>query len=321
MLCVVPLLRALRERYPHARLALLASPVNVDAMRGNRYIDEVILYDKVRFLDHGRLHPAVLIRFVRALREQRYSMAIVPSTVSTSLTSDLLAYLSGAQCRIGAGSLNGEPNRAAFLFTVPVTLDWSSSPDRHQTLRNLDIASSLELGTPRLSLEINLSDAEIEWGAEFLSQLKHGKRYAIGYHPGAGKPPNRWPSERFAALINKLSIELDAAVLVTCGPMDNRQVEEVEHGLNVAYQVMRNQPIRLVASVLRHLELVVTNDTGIMHVAAAVGVPVLSLFGPTRPEQWAPLGTRHRCIRGEGGDITMISLEEVIDTARSMLCS
>ncbi|RPH35250.1 hypothetical protein EHM92_06495, partial [bacterium] len=85
----------------------MASPVNVDVMRNNRYLDEVILYDKREFLDHGRLRPVSLLRFIRELRARRFTIAIVPATVSMSFTSDLLAYASGAHCRIGAGSLNG----------------------------------------------------------------------------------------------------------------------------------------------------------------------------------------------------------------------
>ena len=205
MLCVVPLLRALRQRYPDAYLALMASPVNVDVMRGNRYLDEVILYDKREFLEHGRIHLISLFKFVRRLRARKFSVALVPSTVSTSFTSDLLAYLSGAQCRIGAGTLNGHPNKSAFLFTVPLALDWNSTPDRHQTLRNLDSAADLDLGHPSdLSLEITLSAEEENAGRALVEQIKKGKRYAIGYHPGAGKPPNRWPSDRFASLISTL---------------------------------------------------------------------------------------------------------------------
>ncbi len=321
MLCVVPLLRALRHKYPHVHVALMASPVNIDVMRGNRYLDEVILYDKRVFLDHGRLHPLALLSFVRKLRQRKFTIAIVPSTVSTSFTSDFLAYLSGARCRIGAGSLNGSPNGSAFFFTLPVGLDWSSCPDRHQTLRNLDSAADLDLTIGDLSLEMTLSDEELENGRLFVQQIKKSSRFVIGYHPGAGKPPNRWPAEMFASLITILSAELDAAAIVTCGPMDLEQIKEVEKNLNTSYHSLINQPIRHVASTLKWLDLMITNDTGIMHVAAAVGVPVLSLFGPTSPEQWAPLGVRHRYIAGKDGDIRTIPLTDVLEKARLMICS
>ncbi len=321
MLCVVPLLRALREKYPNAVLALMASPVNIGVMEGNLYLDEVVLYDKRDFLERGRFHLITLLRFVRKLRERRFTIAIVPSTVSTSFTSDLLAYLSGARCRIGAGSLDGSSNVASFLFTLPVMLDWRSQPNRHQTLRNLDSAADLKLEASDLSLEMTLSSEEVEDGRLFVERIKQGSRYTIGYHPGAGKRPNRWPAERFATLISRLSGEVNAATVLTSGPMDMDVVKMVEARLNVRYHLLANQSIRRVASVLRWLDLMITNDTGIMHVAAAVGVPVLSLFGPTSPEQWAPLGARHRYIRGEEGDIATIPVDEVLEKARSMICS
>ena len=322
MLCVVPLLRALRQRYPDAYLALMASPVNVDVMRGNRYLDEVILYDKREFLEHGRLHLISFFKFVRSLRARKFTVALVPSTVSTSFTSDLLAYLSGAPCRIGAGVLNGHSNKSAFLFTVPLALDWESTPDRHQTVRNIDSAADLDLGHPsNLSLEITLLAEEEKAGHALVEQVKRGKRYVVGYHPGAGKPPNRWPSDRFASVISQLSKELDAAAIVTCGPMDLDVVKELEKGLDGSFYLLTGQPIRRVAAILKSVDLVITNDTGIMHVAAAVGVPVLSLFGPTSPEQWAPQGERHRYIAGENGDIRTIALEKVVENARSMICS
>jgi ADP-heptose:LPS heptosyltransferase len=80
-----------------------------------------------------------------------------------------------------------------------------------------------------------------------------------------------------------------------------------------------NKSIREVAAILSLARLVISNDTGIMHVAAAVGTPVLSLFGPTDPEQWAPIGTKHRYIVGKGGDIETIPVEEVLTVAREML--
>jgi len=65
--------------------------------------------------------------------------------------------------------------------------------------------------------------------------------------------------------------------------------------------------------------LYITNDTGLMHVAAAVGVPVLSLFGPTDPQQWAPMGGNNRYIYGEGGDISNIPVEQVVAATMEML--
>jgi heptosyltransferase-2 len=319
MLCVVPLLRALRAKFPSSEIDLVASPVNFEVMHGNRFVSNVLNFDKREILFRGRLHPGKFRELVTSLRRREYDLALVPSTVSTSFTSDFLAYLSGAPMRIGVGSIDGKENPSSYFFNAPVDLAWSAVPHRHQTLRNLDLVRDLEVRTGDLSLELTLNPIELIQGKLFYDRNLGQGIIGIGYHPGAGKVPNRWPAERFASVANVLSDEFSAMAFVTAGSMDDKPLEGMEKGLNVPHYVLRNQPIRLVASILKNLHLVITNDTGIMHVAAAAGTPVLSLFGPTDPEQWAPIGTRHRYIYGGGGRIDSITVEEVLRYAREML--
>ncbi len=319
MLCVVPLLRALKKKYAAARISLMASPVNADVMMHNRYIDEVILYDKRAFLGQRGPRIAQLWRFIRSLRKRQFDLAIVPATVSTSFTSDLLAFLSGAPVRIGAGSINGTPNPSAFFFNVPVDLDWRATPHRHQTLRNCDIGLPLDVETSDCAIELTLQKDELDRAKEFILKKKDAKSLIIALHPGAGKLPNRWPASRFSSVANKLTAEFDAILIVTSGPMDDEPVGLMIQNLRHTYELLRNQPIRRVASILSMASLLISNDTGIMHVGASVGTRVLSLFGPTDAGQWAPLGTRNRCLAAEGGNIESISEEDVLRNAREML--
>ena len=319
MLCVVPLLRALRSKFPQARISLLASPVNAEVMFNNRYLDEVIVYDKQVMLGKITLRLHTILAFVRNLRTHRFEVVLVPSTVSTSFTSDLFAYFSGAKVRIGALSIDGKENPSGFLFNVPVVLDWRTTPHRHQTLRNLDLVAALSVSTPDQTIEMSLYEEERKAAGAVVAKALGKKPIGICFHPGAGKVPNRWPASRFAEAANLLARAFDAQVFVTAGPMDDLPVDEMLSGLQVDVEVIRRQPVRVVASILFHLQLVITNDTGIMHVAAAVGVPVLSLFGPTDPEQWAPIGGKFRYISGDGGKTGNIAVTEVVRTAGEML--
>lgn len=319
MLCVVPLLRSLRERFPDARIALLASPANRDIMLHHPCLDEVITYDKGEFLRDGMPRLVRFGGFVRDLRSRSFDLAIVPATVSVSFSSDALAFLSGAPVRVGAGSLGGKQNPSGFFFTFPRDLDWSADPHRHQTLRNWDIAAPWLSRPAGLAHEMGFTPEEREAGGNHVGQTREGRALTIAYHPGAGKAPNRWPADRFAELANTLGREFDAMTYVTEGPMDEAEVRLMESRLAVPYQVIRKQAVRRVASILSCVDFVVSNDTGIMHVAAAAGTPVLSLFGPTDPGQWAPIGGSCRFIEGEGGRIDSIPLEEVLATAREML--
>ncbi len=313
MLCAVPLLRALRTRYPASNITLMTSPVNDEIMQHLRYVDETICFDKravagLRFAG-----------FIRDLRRRRFDLAIVPATVSVSVTSDLLARLSGAPYRLGPVRLDGRENPTGYLFNMPVELDWSDSPNRHQTLRNLDIGLPIGLKETNLSHEMTFTQHEIDdanhWYERQIATLSGG----ITLHPGAGKTPNRWPVERFVQLGEILSREFGARLFVTSGPMDGAVLAEFRRHVKVEYQLIENQPIRRVASYLRRMNLVISNDTGIMHVAAAAGAPVLALFGPTDPGQWAPIGNRNRYIAGKGGRTESITVEEVVAAARSML--
>jgi ADP-heptose:LPS heptosyltransferase len=319
MLCVVPLLRALRLRYPESRISLLASPVNYEPMVGNRYVDDVIKFDKREFV--GR-EGGSLLRFpgyVRRLRNRNFDIAVVPSTVSTSFTSDLLAFLCGARMRIGAGSTDGISNPSAFFFTHPRELDWRGLKDYHQVRRNMDIWPDGFSRESNMEIEITLREDELARGKSLLRKVSHGAPRVIVYHPGAGKLPNRWPAPLFARLADELSVSVPAATVITSGLMDDDPVRAMTGALYTPSEVIKNQPIRDVASAIRFAELVVSNDTGIMHVAAAVGTPVLSLFGPTDPGEWAPIGERHRYIRGEDQDIGKIPFDVVLRTANEML--
>jgi heptosyltransferase-2 len=315
MLCIGPLLRALRERWPSAQITLIASPVNEVVMRHHPFADVVLLYDKKVFfnsLKSGR-------EFLAKLRSRRCDLAIVPATVSNSLTSNLLAYLSGAQVRIGASSLNGIEGPSSFLFNVVSALDWRDDVHRHQTLRNLDVLKPLDLTTSDLSLAIGLTESELRAGSELVASLRAKHGTLIGFHSGAGKIENRWPAERFVELANALCADGRAAAVITAGPKDDKPVAQVVHKLMCEHTVVSNQSIRLVAALISQLQLFVTNDTGVMHVAAATGTPTLSLFGPTDPLQWAPIGAKHRYVWTEDGRIDSIQSERVLEEAREML--
>jgi heptosyltransferase-2 len=296
----------------------MASPVNYEIMLNNRWLDEVILYDKRKLLKNGRIRVKSLLKLIKGIRG-RFSLVVVPGTVSTSFTSDLLAFLTGAHVRVGVGGLDGQLNKSAFFFNVPVMLDWREDPHRHQTARNLDVAAPLGVRADDLSHELTLTGEEMEKGRAEATRLKSGKRYLFGFHPGAGKPPNRWPAGNFVDLIEELLARYSAVGFITSGPMDDEIIRTLLNNLKRPVELLENKPIREVASILREVDLYITNDTGLLHVAAGVGAPVIGLFGPTDPQQWAPIGKRIRYIQGEGGVIGAIPPNRVLELASELL--
>jgi heptosyltransferase-2 len=315
MLCAVPLLRALRQRLPEAYIVLVASPVNYEVMLHNPFVDDVILYNKFQFFGS----PSHLVRFYRKLRARRYDLAVVPSTVSVSFTSDAMAYLCGARYRVGASSLNGVENVAAGFFNLPVVAEWKPETSVHQTERNLDFVRRIGISTDDLSVVVRLTDEEKKSAGEFLRPRLTMNQIAIGFHPGAGKPQNRWPAENFAHVADRLASELIALLVITAGPMDDEAVQKMVRSLRTPYLLVKGKSIREVAAVIDRLALFVTNDTGVMHVAGATSTRVLALFGSSDPSQWAPRSQRHRFLVGRNRDINSLAEEEVYNAAVEMI--
>jgi len=215
--------------------------------------------------------------------------------------------------------LNGKHNLTAYFYNVRAELDWRRDPTRHQTQRNLDIASMLVLDPVSLELEIGLSDDEVQRGQEIIAKKKGGREIVVGFHPGAAKIPNRWDALRFAEIANRCAEIYGAFIVITAGPDDDAPLREMTLNMPNASLVMHNEPIRDVAAVIRNCDAYVTNDTGMMHVSAGVGTPTLSLFGPTDPLQWAPLGDAHRFILGRAGSVENIPVEKVWQVLTEML--
>ncbi len=315
MLCAVPLFRAIRQRFPNAKITLIASPINYEVVKNNPFVDEVLNFNKAEFFKA----PTKFLKFINKIKSG-FDLAIVPATVSISITSNLLAYISKARIRIGPKSLNGIENPSAFLFNYQVILDWRNEPKKHQTERNLDIIRPFGIETEDLTYVIPTSEEDKNFAKNFLHERENFK-CVIGYHPGAGKIKNRWDTKKFAELAIKLAEEFNALTLITAGPMDDKPLEEMITHLNgkLKYLILKNEKISRVVSVIESIDLFITNDTGIMHVAGATKTPVISLFGPTDPYQWSPLNENKFFLFSKTGEINDITVEQVYKLARDIL--
>ncbi|MGD0338320.1 MAG: glycosyltransferase family 9 protein [Bacteroidota bacterium] len=315
MLCAVPALRALQESFPAAHIRFVLSPLHHDIINGCPFIDEILNYDKTNFFNH----PRRFFSFARLLRIPHPDIAIVISTVSSSFTSNAMAWISGAPIRIGPASIADQTKGSRQFFTHPLVLDWTNTPRRHQIERNLDTVRFLGADTKDFSIDIGLTDIEKQFAREFFTQNKGSAQRVVGFHPGAGKVQNRWSASFFANVANTLGKRFKAHIMITAGPMDDEPVAAMIKELIVPFTIVKGRTIREVAAIIDQMSLYITNDTGTMHVAAATNARILSLFGPTNPYEWAPLGERNRFLRGKGGDIDLIKVDRVIETAMEML--
>jgi len=156
------------------------------------------------------------------------------------------------------------------------------------------------------------SEPESAQARPWLDRLERG---FLAVHPGSGSPRKNWPAERFASLVEQVAD--DRPFLLVEGPADAEAAAPAARLPSVVHA--RELPPRVLGAVLARAGLYVGNDSGISHLAAAWGAPVITLFGPTDPAQWAPIGPRVRVMRAEDGTMESLELEDVVRAAREML--
>ncbi|MCF8261031.1 MAG: glycosyltransferase family 9 protein [Melioribacteraceae bacterium] len=313
LLATTPLFRGLRECYPNVEISIVVSPQNFYAITQNEYIDREFIFDKKRLFN--KKYRSELMKFLR----HNYEIVIVPVTVAISNTSCVLAAFSDAKIRIGPNSLEGEINPLRKLFHFPIDLNWSVTPDRHVSDFGQDILKPLGASTDNLKANVNSSEADKSEVGKFLDSLNlSNNTKLVGFHIGAGKPPNRWDMKNFVKLIELINHEFNCVYYFTGSQADSDQFIELKSLIDFEPNLFVDRSIPELAALIEKSKLFITNDTGVMHVAGATSTNQISLFGPTNPKNWGPVGENKINIKLTD-NINDISVEEVIPFVRKFL--
>lgn len=273
-LLTIPFLRALRSQNPNAIIHLLVGEDAYPLMRDCPYINEAIPFEprKLGFWNA-----------VKQLRQQGYGCAYL---LKRSLSSALMMWLAGIPNRIGFNTEN-----RGILLTQRVSY---RDRERHEAECFLDLLPQGENSQDRLRVEAWIPP---EAEAKVLPLLSAGVGPRIVLHATSTNSAKCWPIRHFQALAEML-VSSHKAQLYVLGTLGERRVyEDLIQSLSPeARKAMVNLcgKTTLVESLalLKHMDLVVANDSGMIHMAAAVDTPVVAIFGPMDPNQWRPLGDK-----------------------------
>lgn len=284
VLLATPAVRALREAHPQARIDWLTSAPYADLLEGLPFVDQVLRYDPAR--DRGLAGSA---RLWRSVRGRGYDAVIdlqrKPRTVLLSMTS-------------GAGK-----KLAAHRRSFPALLAAGLGRDRplrgpHQSQRALDALRRLLPGAAQPGpLQIGLLPLVRAQAEQEVDKLLGSARLPlVALAPGSAHATKRWGALRFAEVGRALSGSGHELILVG-GAADAPVLDELRAGLGALPAIdARWLQLPALAVLLSRCQLVVSNDSGPVHLAQAVGVPVVSVFGPTSPDRWGPRGEQARAI-------------------------
>lgn len=305
LLASVSIFRALKETFPNSELSVIVSKENHHALKSNSLIDKLFVFNKKKLFN-----PFYIIKVIRFLRRE-YDLAVVPVTVSLSLTSNLLARIADSKIRIGPQRLNDKINPHNYLFDRRIEMDWKKCPDAHVADYGLDILRPFGIKTKSFKSQIDFN-GEDEYKAEkFITKTQNDKKYIVGFHVGAGKPTNRWSLDKYISLINKINENYDVAFYFTGSDSDNEELNYIRANLDIDAAFLLNRSIPELAAVISKSDLFITNDNGVMHVAGSTDIKQISIFGPTNPFNWAPLGATKYFVRKKSGLIDDVTVEEV----------
>lgn len=286
---VLPFLSCLRAGYPNAQISLLANPAMSPVLAGQNLLDEIIPFttpwsrhfSRWRKYNPFSLDWFSLFRSLLSLRRRKFHMVL---TGRMDIRDNFLAWLIGARRRVGYGFAGG-----AFLLTDVVTPDLSR-PHRSkiwlQLLRHLGKPILTE--TPQLLL----TQEEKSFAETFLRDHRISESECIvGVHAGARIPARRWGAQNFASVASRIAAESDVRILWFVDPKEKEATECPSAGF-----VPVCLPFRQFLAVLARCHLVLCNDSGPMHLATALGVPVVAVFGPMQPAWFGPMGENNRVV-------------------------
>ncbi|MEJ2719577.1 MAG: glycosyltransferase family 9 protein [bacterium] len=312
MLLATPAFRAIKQTFPGTRLGVVTAPINRGVLLNNPDVDDVFTY--------VNRNPLKTVALIRELRRRRFDMVIVLHTVSFSFTSALMGLLSGARIRVGStsGPFSSPLSTSFYHLELPLP-DETELKSMNETEHNLYPLRALGIGTDDLRPIIVPAADDERWAEAFLRRHTSPGRRRLVVHPGAGKAENVWAPENFAGVVNRLRRTSPIDLCVIEGPRDGDHVAAFGRNVRGGFTRVRGRGIGEVAAVLQRVDLVLCNDTGIMHVSCAAGANTLAVFGPTDPARWAPKCSNLTVIRGMDGDLGKVSVEDVCGRAAGLL--
>ncbi len=312
----VPSLRALKVRYPKAKLSVLVGRKSRKILRNCPYVDDVITYDEPA----GRRKLTSILRTGRALSREDFDMTV---DLQNNRKSHWLAYLSGARVRAGHG--NG---KWSFLLNRAVADSKTALPPLEHQFRVLKLVD-VEAIDKRLELWASPED-ERSVGRFLDSQWVSSSQVLVGVNPGSSLrwPTKQWPVENFAKLCDELA-KRNIRVVLT-GSADDAPIAEdlLSRTRNKPINAVGRTSISELVALVKRCHAFVSSDSAPMHVAASADIPLVALFGPTDPKRHLVPPSRHEVFWKEVpcapcylndcpvGHVCMkkITVQEVLDT-------
>ncbi len=295
VLMTTPLIRGVRRRFPNAEITYFVGEWSKDVLKNNKNVDKVISFpDDIIF----KKKLLKLKKLSKKLSKENFDLCFV-------LDWSYLAGLFGYICAPNAVRIGFARGKEGFAHSIGIPY----GDKKHDSEYYLDMAraiSATDVDKKDVSMELFLSEPDKKFASNFVKKRKMGGKI-IGIAPGGASNPGqtvllkRWPCERYIELCSLILEKTDAKIIFFGSKDDFDAIKAVEKKVKIKKERERRVfdasgrcSIHESAALMKKCKVFVTNDSGAMHIAAAAGVPTISIFGPTNPVKLAPLGKKHK---------------------------
>jgi heptosyltransferase I len=288
----LPTLEALREAYPRAEITWLVEEAAAPLLADHPALDVLLVSRRRSWLAAWRQKEPLANAWqefrslVQSLRRRPYDLVI---DLQGLLKSAFWTFLARSPRKVGF-----DRTREYSYLTLTERLP-PYNPDEHAVQRYLRLAQHLGAAGEPVRFRLSLP---VEAGKNLESLWLEKSGPLIVMHPGTRWPTKHWPPESFASLADSLIGERRAKVVFTGSPADRALISHIRSLMTLpAVDLSGRTDLKALARLFYQAEVAVTTDTGPMHLAAAVGTPVVAVFGPTAPWRTGPFGPQHRVVR------------------------
>jgi ADP-heptose:LPS heptosyltransferase len=305
LVLLTPLFTNLRLRYPQAHIGIVCKSAVADIPRNHPAVNEVITYEARWTLRPESPRAGLLdtVKLIRELRARPYDLLVV---CYDHPMDRILGFCTGIHTQVG---LDG----AAAMQEPKLAV--ATDPLRHRVEHAYDLLRALDVPILESAPAVGLCETDLAWADAWLQERGLAGSRLLGVHPGAGGPEKRWPADRFARVAEHLAGKFGCKVVATGSPVDAEAVQDfVESVRTAVVQAPLTLTVGKLCALIRRFALLLCNDCGPMHVAAALHVPVIAVFGPSSPELWGPCPAdpRHVVVAASDGRMESVTVEQVV---------
>jgi len=272
-----PVFKALKKQYPEARLTCLGVPRVQEVLKCSPCVDDIIVYDE----KGSHASPIGKLKIISELRKRKFDIVFL---LHGSLTRALLVFLAGIPERVGYDT---KKRGGLLTHKVELSVEW---PHRSNYYLNVIESYGVKVDDRNYSLKVP-EQAKSQIKEILEKQGVSSDDFLVVVNTGGNWDLKRWPRENFSNLISQLVKEFDVKVAIPGSKKDVPRVEEIAALSKVdLVNLTGKTDLKQLVALMQRANLVISADSGPLHIAGSVGTNTIALYGPTRPEVTGPLG-------------------------------